>query len=134
MTEGFTGLNNPYGAYKQAVSLLYLSGLVILKGDQEPYVARAAQRVRKAGLDLTSYAKADIDLKSDRKRLIDDLRAAARYLEQAQALEHTLPGFKNACGSAERETLALIRSLNGGWSERMYPMLDAKNSDQASQQ
>lgn len=123
MTEGFTGLNNPYGAYKQAVSLLYLSGLVILKGDQEPYVARAAQRVRKSGLDLISYAKMDICTKADQKRLLSDLRAATLYLEQVQALEHALPGFKTVCGRAERETLALIQSLEGGWSERMFPML-----------
>lgn len=124
MTRSFTGLNNPYGAYKQFVSLVYLGGLVALKGDQEPYVDRAARKVHKAGLSLISYAKADINMRSDQKRLIKDLRAAAQYLEQVQALEHTLPGFKDACSHTERETLALIKSLDGGWSERMYPMLD----------
>lgn len=127
MTESFTGLNNPYGAYKQFVSLLYLSGLVILKGDQEPYVDRAAQRVRKSGLNLISCTKMDIAMKSNQKRLLGDLRAAARYLEQVQALEHTLPGFKAACAVAERETLALVQSLEGGWSERMFPMLEFSN-------
>ncbi len=127
MTEGFTGLNNPYGAYKQAVSMLYLSGLVILKGDQEPYVDRAARRVRRSGLNLISYTKMDVAMKSDQKRLLADLKASARYLEQVQALEHALPGFKAACATAEREMQALIRSLEGGWSERMFPMLKLSN-------
>lgn len=125
--ESFTGLHNPYGAYKRFVSLLYLSGLVILKGGQEPYVDRAARRVRRTGLNLMSYTKMDIAMKSDQKRLLEDLRAGARYLKQIQALEHALPGFKVTCAAAERETFALIQSLEGGWSERMFPMLESSN-------
>lgn len=128
MTEAsYTGLNNPYGAYKQFVSLIYVSGLVILKGHQEPYTDRAAQRLRRAGLNLISYAKCDIEMDADQQRLLADLWASVRYLQGCQQLEHTLPGFKDACGGAEREAKALIQSIDGGWSERMFPMIVADN-------
>lgn len=120
----YTGLNNSYGAYKQFVSLIYASGLVIMKGHQEPYTDRAAQRLRRSGLSLISYAKCDIDMDADQQRLIADLWASVRYLQDCQQLEQATPGFKDACGQAEREAKALIQSLNGGWAERMYPMLD----------
>lgn len=126
MTDSVTGLKNPYGTYKQLVRLLYISGLILMKGRQEPYIERAARRVRRHGLLLLAQAKSDIDMKEDRQQLLRDLRQAAEYLHKCQLLEHALPDFVETCGCAEREVLALIEALGGGWSERMFPMLDAK--------
>ena len=119
----YTGLNNPYGAYKQFVRLIYVGGLVAMKGNQEPYTDRAARRMHRAGVSLISHVKCDIDMKAEHKRLVADLRELVLYLQACQRLDHALPDFKAACGCAERETKALIQSLDGGWNERMYPIL-----------
>lgn len=127
MTNSVTGLKNPYGTYRQLVRLLYTSGLVLIVGRQEPYVQRAAKRVRRNGLALLAQVKSDIDLDADQSRLLHDLFTSAEYLKRCSVLEHALPGFKELSGNTEREVRALAEALGGGWSERMFPMLAAND-------
>lgn len=127
MTDSVTGLKNPYGTYRQLVRLLYISGLILMKGQQEPYVQRAAKRVRRNGLALLAQVKSDIDLETNQSRLLRDLIASADYLHRCGALPHALPAFKELSGNTEREVRALAETLGGGWSDRMFPMLAAND-------
>ncbi len=127
MTDSVTGLKNPYGTYRHLVRLLYISGIVLIKGQQEPYVQRAAKRVRRNGLALLAQVKADVDLGVNQSRLLHDLFTSADYLKQCSALGHALPAFKELSGNTEREVIALAEALGGGWSDRMFPMLAAND-------
>lgn len=98
-----------------------------MKGRQEPYVQRAAKRVRRNGLALLAQVKSDIDLETDQSRLLRDLILSADYLHRCGALPHALPAFKELSGNTEREVRALAEALGGGWSDRMFPMLAAND-------
>lgn len=127
MTDQVTGLRNPFGTYTQIVRLLYVSGILLIKGQQEPYVQRAAKRVRRNALTLLAQVKADIDIDAEQARLVRELYSAVRYLDKCQALDYALPAFKEQSGNTEREVLALIEALSGSWSARMFPMLPAND-------
>lgn len=133
MTNSATGLKNPYGTYRHLVRLLYISGLILMKGQQEPYVQRSAKRVRRNGLALLALVKSDIDLDANQSRLLKDLLTSADYLKQCGALEHALPAFKELSGTTEREIRALTEALGGGWSDRMFPMLAANDQSPTSE-
>lgn len=122
-----TGLKNPYGAYKQFVHLIYLGAIVCIRGGNEPYVQRAAQRLHRSGLSVISVVTEDIDLQKDRDQFLTDMETAIRFLKGAQSLDHAQPQFKAKCAKAERDARALVDSIKGGWADRMYPFIAADN-------
>ena len=128
MTDtAYTGLGNPYGAYRQFAGLIHLSALVIIKGCQEPYAERAARRVWRAGFALARYAQGDVSMQIDKRRLLSDLEASVRYLKKCQTLDNALPEFKECCRVAERDAADLINALGGSWPDRMFPIFRGDN-------
>lgn len=119
-----TGLADPLAFFENAARITQLAGLVLGDGDGQRYVLRTALRARQGGLVLISMAARDIDYQGDQKRLVRALRSAVAYLERCERSDHALPGFKAACRDARRNYEELIGVIDGGWSERMVPMVN----------
>ena len=124
MTRPFTGLNNPYGAYRQAAKLIYSSGFVIVQGDQDAYIERSAWAVNTIAKSIIRKTAWDLCEHRDAAQVIEDLKATVRYWERSKDLEHITPEYRKLCETAAQYARRHLTTMEGGWAQRMFPMFE----------
>lgn len=95
-----------------------------LHGRQEPYAQRTVNRAKETTRQLLVKAGQDASRKLQPRDLVAVMESHKRYLMRCETLDHATDEFRVLCARCRRDHDDLIRVSAGGWSDRMFPMLE----------